>query len=216
MAAPLAVTEEPSPCRPQGMVQEQGGGSQTGEPVEVRDSCPLKGGWRGKQAPGIFGSATAALAHRRASVHVSQDVSKWLGLVAWGRGSREGRRRCRARSPNNAAPAPRRSIHQSSEQMAQQKGLSKEIAARSLVTCIGEETQEEQTLGGSEIASAREERKPPSLPPPPPVPASGPGSACLFSWGQTGAADSGSPREGGERLWRLPCVSLLHRKPFCP
>lgn len=177
---------------------------------------PSEGRCGGKQAPGIFYSATAALAHRRASIHVSQDVSKWLGLVAWGRGSHEGQRRCRAGSPNNAAPAPRRSLHQSSEQMAQLKGLSKEMAVRSLVTRIGAETREEQTFGGSEIASAREERKPPSLPPPPPVPASHPGSASLFSGGQTGAADGGSPREGGERPWLLPCVSLSHRKTFRP
>lgn len=30
------------------------------------------------------------LAHGPASIHVTQDVGKWLGLVVWGRGSREG------------------------------------------------------------------------------------------------------------------------------
>lgn len=76
------------------------------------------------------------LAHRPASILVTQDVSKRLGFVVWGRGSREGQSLCQGRSLNNVMSAPRRSIHPSSEQMAQQKGLSKEIAARSLVTCI--------------------------------------------------------------------------------
>lgn len=63
---------------------------------------------------------------------------------------------------------PRRSIHQSSEQMAQQKGLSKEIAVRSLVTLIRAEIHEEQTFSKSEIASATQEPEPPSLFPQPP------------------------------------------------
>lgn len=59
----------------------------------------------------------------------------------------------------------RRSIRQSSEQMAQQKGLSKEIATRRLVTRIRAEIHEEQTFSKSEIASATQEPfSPASLP----------------------------------------------------
>lgn len=69
---------------------------------------------------------------------------------------------------------PRRSIPQSTEQMAQQKGLSKELAVRSLVTLIRAEIHEEQTFSRSEIASAMQEQEPPSpFPQPPPDPCTG-------------------------------------------
>lgn len=104
---------------------------------------------------------------------------------------------------------PRRSIHLSSEQMAQQKGLSKEIAARSLVTRIQGKIQEEQTLGGSEIASARQEQKPPSLPAPAPHTPSP--SACPLSGTDRGFCQQLS--KGGEGSASGFCpVCLSNRK----
>lgn len=91
----------------------------------------------------------------------------WLWLCGVGTAGRSGESlSCRlhqGRSLNNLMAPPRRSIHQSSEQMAQQKGLNREIAARSLVTLIRAETHEEQTFPKSEIASATREPEPPSL-----------------------------------------------------
>lgn len=103
-------------------------------------------------------------------------------------------------------PARGTCIHQRSEQMAQRKGLGKEIAARSLVTSVSAETREEQTFGGSEIASAREECGPPPLPRTP--------RPCLC---QSSPRDGQQPLtpipvRGAELLWVLPWAPSLHRK----
>lgn len=101
--------------------------------------------------------------HPSTSIRVTQDVGKWFGFGCVGRGQLGGEQCLRqGRSLNNLMAPPRRSIHQSGEQMAQQKGLSKEIAARSLVTLIRAEIHEKQTFSRSEIASAVQEREPPS------------------------------------------------------
>lgn len=74
--------------------------------------------------------------------------------------------------------------------MAQQKGLNREIAARSLVTLIRAETHEEQTFPKSEIASATQEPEPPSLFPQRPLPTDAQAPSPLSGTDRLSAASS--------------------------
>lgn len=108
-----------------------------GEWTEARRKRRAEGRTSGEPGFQYFLLNREPLAHGPASTRVTRDVSDGAGeggSAAWGRGSGERQSLCRAGSLNAVIPGTR--IHQRSEQMAQQEGLGKEIAARSLVTSV--------------------------------------------------------------------------------